>query len=130
MERDSAIATDHSGSDSAVFDLAAALERLEGDRDLLGELCGVLREDCDRAIKEMRQALSETDFTRLERLAHTLKGSSASLCALEVSAEARELEQLARDRDVSGAGASLEALARKGDRLRSELELLSERVGH
>jgi HPt (histidine-containing phosphotransfer) domain-containing protein len=129
-ETGSTVASNHSGPNIAVFDPAAALERLEGDRELLEELCAVLKEDCEKTVQEMRQAISQADFTRLEHLAHTLKGSSASLSALEVSAAAKELEQLARDRDIPGASESLEALSRKTDRLKSELGILPQWIGH
>ena len=65
-----------------------------------------LAEKLDRVgrqnIDDMRSALAAGDATVLRAAAHTLRGSSAQLGAVRLSALARELEAAARDRQLDG----------------------------
>jgi len=90
-------------STSQVLDLGAALERLEGDRSLFEEVAQVFRTDCPRLIEEMRQAIAARNAAALKRLAHTLKGSSASVGALALSQTSGRIEKLAFSNDIEGA---------------------------
>ena len=125
VESSSAATSEPRIPNPAVFDLVKALERVEGDRSLLIEMCQVLKEDCGKTVQAMRHAIAETNFTHLEHLAHSLKGSSASLSALELSDAAARLEKLARDTDFSGSWRCVAEIEQKAERLISEFETLS-----
>ena len=90
-------------SASDAIDLAAALERVDGDRALLQEIARLFEDECPKAMAEIRAALENRDAKALQRLAHTLKGSSASLGALAVSQAAADLEHHARAGDLNAA---------------------------
>ena len=65
----------------AAWDSEAALDRMEGDRELLSEIVQLFISECPRTFGELREALNANDAHLLERLAHTLKGSSANISA-------------------------------------------------
>jgi HPt (histidine-containing phosphotransfer) domain-containing protein len=75
------------------IDFSAVLEMLGGDRDLVHVLLGTFLEELSSDLEASQLALADDDAESLRRLAHRIKGTSASLHALIVSAAARELEQ-------------------------------------
>jgi two-component system sensor histidine kinase/response regulator len=105
-------------------DLASFLERLDGDRALFDELTHVFEDDCPRILEGMRQAIALHDPKSLERLAHTLKGSSANLGASAVSQAAGEIERLAQSEGVDSTGDQFRVLQEEVDRVFSELAVL------
>jgi HPt (histidine-containing phosphotransfer) domain-containing protein len=119
-----AIRTKKEGRSADVIDLTAALQRVEGDRDVLEELMQVLKNDCTRIVGEMRQAISSGNTEALSRLAHSLKGSSASLSARAVSQAAAELERQARSGDLASANEQFKTLEREAECLGAEIECL------
>jgi HPt (histidine-containing phosphotransfer) domain-containing protein len=103
---------DATAAQPAAFDLAAALERVDGDLELLKELAGLFLEDCGVRMAEIRQAMAQKDASRLQRAAHTLKGSVGNFGAAEAFEAAGRLELDGRQQDWSQAaedGAALEA---------------------
>jgi CheY-like chemotaxis protein len=110
------------------FDLAAALDRLEGDRALFDEMTHLFIQECPRAMEEIRRAIGAQDAKALERHAHSLKGSSANLGAVGVSRAANALEECARSGDLEQADNLFKSLEQDLDHLRSELEALSQSI--
>ncbi len=110
--------------EAEAVDLAAALERLGGDRSLYDELVGVFKNECPGMTAEMRRAIDDRDGKTLARSAHTLRGSSSNLGAVAVADAALELEKLARSEELEGAGEQFKVLESEIERLLSELETL------
>ena len=81
---------------SDVFDQAALLARIEGDETLLRELVGLFLDDTPQRLDHIRDAFVNNDLKRLERIAHTLKGSVGNLCAYRAYETAKRLERLAQ----------------------------------
>ncbi len=106
------------------IDLDAALERLDGDRALFEELTLLFEDDCPKTVEGMRRAIALHDAKGLERLAHTLKGSSASLGALAVSEAAGEIERLAQSDNVDSTADQFQVLQDEIGRLFEELGVL------
>ncbi|MCU0765758.1 MAG: ATP-binding protein [Gammaproteobacteria bacterium] len=76
-------------------------------------------------MRELDEGLALDDVTRLVRPAHSLKSSSASVGALQVSALAKTIEHSAREGDMgSASGAVVELRAALSEALR-ELEALA-----
>jgi len=85
-------------------------------KDLMGadfvlELIETYNTETGGLIEQLRQALVAEDAASFGRFAHSIKSSSASLGALVLSRQARELEMLGKANDLSGAGPKLEQLA-------------------
>jgi two-component system, sensor histidine kinase and response regulator len=108
------------------IDFAAALDRLEGDRELLGELAQMFRKECPRAIEEILAAIAAPDAKTLERHAHSLRGSSANLGACAVSLAAGALEDCARSGNLERADDLFQTLEQELSHLLSELETISQ----
>src|ERR1700728_178437 len=106
------------------IELAAALERLGGDRGLYDELAEVFKKECPTFAAEMRKALDTRDLKALERSAHTLRGASSNLGAVAVAEAALDLERLARSEELESANGQLEILQKEIERLFTELEVL------
>jgi HPt (histidine-containing phosphotransfer) domain-containing protein len=85
----------------------------DGDAEFAGELVQMFIESGDAVLRDIRDALQRGDAPAVRQGAHSLKGSSASMCARATSEAAALLEAAARAGDMTKL-ASLEA------RLRSE----------
>ncbi len=115
------------GSSGDVIDRAAALERVDGDTELLGEIAQLFLDDVDALTAEIRQAVSDADPARIMRSAHRLKGSVATLAAHAAADAALRLENIGRSGEIAGATAALASLEAEMARLAPALrELVAE----
>jgi two-component system sensor histidine kinase/response regulator len=80
----------------AGVDLAAALERVNGKRDLLWRLLADFRSRHADAAERIGAALAEGNGVMAQDLAHTVKGAAATLCAQRIAAAATALEAALR----------------------------------
>ena len=100
-----------STAEFTVFDRDTALERMDGDVDLMKELVGLFLDDCPQRMAEIHEALTRRDATKLRQAAHTLKGSVGNFGAREAFELAHQLETIAQGQDWEHAeevGAALE----------------------
>jgi CheY-like chemotaxis protein len=81
---------------SVIFDVAAMLRNLGGDRALLEELVELFLQRYQAMFEDIRAALANREQEAVERAAHTLKGTAYNLCASEVVLFAGQLEALGR----------------------------------
>lgn len=86
-----------------LWDRAKALERLEGDEELLREVVGIFLENKPKMLAQMEQALLEQTQKKLELAAHGLKGELAYLGVVEASETARHLEEMGRKEELDSA---------------------------
>lgn len=95
--------------DDAAF--AQALDLVGGDAEFLGELVATYRTDGADRIAEMRSALAAGAASELQRAAHTLKSSSATLGAIGLADACRTVEHAARDGALDGLASPIDAIA-------------------
>ncbi|WP_246628179.1 response regulator [Paenibacillus oenotherae] len=76
------------------LDIAAALERVNGKRDILNHMLKLFVRDYRGFDVQLQQALADGDYQLARRLTHTLKGVASNLSAAELAAAADELEIL------------------------------------
>lgn len=86
---------------TSILDRAAALERLEGDEELLQEIIDIFLEDAPRLFLALKQARLDHDQKTSERQAHSLKGASANVGAVALQAISMQAEAAARDSEWS-----------------------------
>ncbi|MGH9746561.1 MAG: response regulator [Candidatus Acidiferrales bacterium] len=110
------------------FDIDAALRHVEGDRELLDEIMRIFTDECPKTIAEIRNAIRAADLPLLERAAHSLKGSAANLGALGVTQPAAEIEESARNGDLSAAREQFHSLENAVEELLRELEGIARKV--
>ena len=77
---------------NGVFDLAAALSRVNGERKILERFLRLFRERNAGTVADIGAALARQDVTRARRLAHALKGGAGTVGLIEVEAAAARLE--------------------------------------
>jgi two-component system, sensor histidine kinase and response regulator len=108
------------------IDVAALMDRLAGDRDLLLELIGLYLEDEQSLIDQVAAAIAAGDSARLARASHTLKGSVGNFCAPNAHAAAQALETAGREGRVTDAGTLFSRLVAELDKVRAALRALAE----
>lgn len=79
--------------------------------DFVKELIDTYRAETPKLLDQLCQALSQGDAVAFQRAAHSIKSSSASLGALEFSAQAKELEMLGKQGDLSQADEKVAGLS-------------------
>ena len=117
-----------SASPETTWDAAQALERLSGNRDLLGELMILFEKEGPKILAEAEAALASQDGKTLERAAHSIKGAAGYFFATEIVATARELEIQARKNDLGGAAALIGQLSDQLRRVLTEFEAYTRKV--
>jgi len=92
--------------------------------DFIGELLDTYFQDAPGLIAEMHQALGRGDAMAFSRAAHSFKSNSASFGAMGLAAQARELEYMGRDGNLTGAGEKLDSLQVSYDRVQMALKAM------
>ena len=109
------------------MNLAIALERMDGDADLLREIIDIFLEDHLGGLKELHAAAEARDSVRLQRAAHTLKGAAGNFVAARATDLALQLEQICKGGDLDGGLALVAPLDQEITRLADALRLVRER---
>ena len=91
------------------------------DSELMKNLAGLFREDANRGLKQVADALRERDAPAVARAAHALKGSSGQLGATRTEAISAELQAVAETGDIGSAKALLRRLETAVDAAQSAL---------
>ncbi len=100
-----------------VMDLQEALDRVDGDRDLLGEIANIFLVDVAEMVQAVHAAVGANDATALNRAAHRLKGSVVTFAAGPAADAALVLELKGRDAQMDGAADAARRLEKEVDRL-------------
>ncbi|MBB3068184.1 two-component system sensor histidine kinase/response regulator [Paenibacillus baekrokdamisoli] len=74
------------------MDAAAALERVNGKRDILNHMIKLFVREYADFDKRLQHALAGSDYSQAKRLTHTLKGVAGNLSASELALAAEQLE--------------------------------------
>jgi HPt (histidine-containing phosphotransfer) domain-containing protein len=104
-----------------ICNLRAALERLDGDADLLGMLIAVYLEDSVELETRLRGAVEKQDAATAERAAHSLKGLAANFDGLLAVDAAFTIEEAVRRQEWGVVHAALPTLEQAGAQLRRAL---------
>ncbi|HWE35348.1 MAG TPA: response regulator [Isosphaeraceae bacterium] len=93
------------------------LGHFDGDGDLLGEIAALFVEDAPRLRAEIAAAVDRGDGPALQLASHTLKGALTHFGVEAACDEARALELMGRDANLSLAPAAMARLERHLDRI-------------
>ncbi len=89
--------SDRTAVPASIFEPSQFEAQCACDLELMIEIIGLFFAECGRQIEDMRAALQGGDLERLSRIAHTIKGSLATLHAPRARYRAQALESAARD---------------------------------
>jgi len=89
------------------WQIAAALERLGGDQELLRKLCQIFQEECPKLVKKLRVAVRAGDAEETLRAARNLKGELRYLGGTCAAETAGELETMGRNQNLTQAAEKL-----------------------
>jgi HPt (histidine-containing phosphotransfer) domain-containing protein len=104
------------------LDLAAALDRIGGDRALLAEIARLFLGEYPALLAQIHAAHQRGDAQQLERAAHSLKGSAANFGARRVVESAFAVERLGKAGDLSAAGPAIAELEAELATIKPELD--------
>lgn len=82
------------------IDLAKFEKITKGDREFQQQLLTIFMEDAPGFVEDIKKALVTQDYESLERRAHQLKGSSASIAMFELSTIAEKLEKQGNNKKI------------------------------
>lgn len=108
--------------ETAVVDLAGALDRINGDQRLLNEIAAIFINDGPRLLESLTSSVAAHDVIRTESSAHALKGIAANVGGLRVERAALAVEDAARAGQMELAGIAAGCLTTEIDRLVDALE--------
>lgn len=107
--------------DLPVLEPDGFLDQVAYDRDLLVEIIDLFFSERERQIPDMENAVAAGEFDRLQRVAHTIKGSLGSLHATRARWCAQSLETAAKERKSAECRQLLASFKQELDRLEPEL---------
>jgi PAS domain S-box-containing protein len=122
------VPVDNVRSGSPGIDLTAALERVEGDRELFNEIAQLFAHECPGFIESIRRAHAADDLPSVQRLAHTLKGAASNVAATKVTEAALALEIHARDGQMGQADELIAKLASEVALVLPEIDSICRKV--
>lgn len=105
-----------------VLAVHSALQRFEGDGDLLVEVLGIFLEQTPVQIEQMSQADAAGDIDRIAEIAHELRGAAANVGAEGLRTLASQLELDLKGGGLKDAAVELELLRVELARLRLAVE--------
>jgi HPt (histidine-containing phosphotransfer) domain-containing protein len=105
----------------AIFDSAALLERLMGDRPLAGAIVQGFVGDVPSQLKTLCERLAAMDGPAVRVQAHALKGAAATVAAGRLRAIALEMERAAGAGELDHAGALLPRVIEEFEQLKTTL---------
>ncbi|WP_295615320.1 Hpt domain-containing protein [Chamaesiphon sp. GL140_3_metabinner_50] len=83
----------------------------EDDPEFELELLTMLAEDVKIHIEDLRQAVIDKDLVKIGHEAHYIKGASANVGITSIAALAKQVETLARDRQLVNINAPIDQMA-------------------
>ncbi len=105
----------------AIMDWTAAVDRVGGREDLLKQMVGLFFKEMDKLVPALHESIAQRDMAKVQRLAHSIKGSASCFAAPPAVTAAVRLEFMGRDGDLNGADEAYALLEREIERLKQAL---------
>ena len=99
-----------------------ALERWDGERDLLINTLNIFSQELGPCYDMMVDKLREQDAAMLESVAHSIAGGAGNLSALAIESNARDIMAAAREADFSQAADLVKEFRRLSRRFQGAVE--------
>ena len=108
------------------MDIGELRERLGNDETLVVDVLRLFLEDCPTHLGAIEAAVTARRLDAVRSIAHTLKGSAATLSAFGVAEAAAKLEVIAERQEVATLDSQLATLVDEVERLVAELRGLND----
>ncbi len=118
------------GASSDVIDLEMARRQIPGGEQGVREMAQFLLDQCPTMMMEIQQALTARDGKRIQRAAHSLKGSTDIFGAKHVVGVARRIELAGKRGNVNDASEAMPELREQVSQLRSALAVTAAAEPH
>jgi CheY-like chemotaxis protein len=120
------VVSDDQGADTtatarALLNMRDALKRVGGNQEALSDLVELFHKECPKQLEEIHSAFSAGNARRLQRAAHTLKGSAAIFGAERTVDAAFAVESLGREGNLDSAADAIQVLEEELAELRKAL---------
>ena len=99
------------------IDYTAALKRMGGDEAFLQELINDFVENFQTYFQYLQRAVSQENFSEINLIGHTLKGSAAMLSLNNLKDWSFQMEIAGKDKDLSLAKKALDNLEKEFEEL-------------
>jgi HPt (histidine-containing phosphotransfer) domain-containing protein len=66
-----------------------------GDEKDAKELIIIFSENLKKLVKDLQKGINESDFVKIDELAHSIKGAAANMCAEKLRKKAAYIQELA-----------------------------------
>lgn len=109
-------------SDQDVFDKKQLLTMAADDEELAAQVAGVFLDDIPKQLAALDEAFANADQPTAERVAHTIKGASATIGGERLRAASEVGERLAREGKMAEAQTNAAEIKARYDELRIALE--------
>jgi two-component system sensor histidine kinase/response regulator len=96
--------------------------RVLGGSGMISELAELFFDDASSSLRTLREAVDENDARSVERVAHTLRGSSGNMGATRMAVICAELQNVGASGDLGHAAELLDRLEKEFGRVRPALE--------
>jgi two-component system, sensor histidine kinase and response regulator len=126
LARAEADTPDQTAPTEQVFDRNAALDRVEGNWELLQEIVSLFFDEIPRLLSAVQEPIARRDAKALERAAHTLKGAVGNFGAKGAFDAALRLEAMGRGRDLTNVAEAYAELEKEVTHLKGALAALRE----
>ncbi len=94
-----------------LFDIVGLLKRTMEDRDIAKEILECYLEESPLLIKDITNAATSNDLIKVREKSHELKGSSASVGALQIESLASKIQYVSENDDLENVKVLIDQLA-------------------
>jgi len=105
-----------------IFDLTEFLERVQDDKELLLELLEIYVSDYQEKRIQLEQAIQDQNYEEVRSITHSLKGASGNISAKILRQTFLDLEEMAKNEDLSEAANAFSEMDQQFQALTEEIE--------
>jgi len=110
------------------MNLEELLIRVENDRELLCQLLGIFKTEFPRLLERLQQSVARQDVKNVEAASHAMKGMLSGISAIQAAVTASRLEEMGRNKEVSGLSDTLALFESQWADLLPELDACAEEM--
>lgn len=116
------VSTESKKQENPIFDYAAMSERLMNDKDLIRVIADAFLSDMPTQIEQLSTLIQADDTEQATDQAHKIKGASANVGGLKLSALVSKMEQAGKVGDIEMMKLNLSVLEQSFEQLKSKME--------